>query len=116
LAYFLLIGALPTKTPVLVAIALGIFGFCLIPVIGVGFSFTAINFMPISAAASCGIANMLNAVVGCVLTAVVAIFYTESDDEDNPVPSSNKWIGIGILASSVLVGLLVGLLVKENIN
>lgn len=116
LAYFLLIGSMPTGISVLVAICLGIFGFCLIPVIGVGFSFTAINFSPISAAASCGIANMLNAVVGCGLTAVVSIFYTESDDPDKPTPGSYKWIGLGILSGSVFIGLIIGLLIKENVN
>lgn len=116
LAYFLLIGSLPTGVAVLVAICLGIFGFCLIPVIGVGFSFTAINFSPISAAASCGIANMVNAIVGCLLTFIVSFFYTESDDEDNPTPDSYKWIGLAILTGSILLGLLICLLIKENVN
>jgi hypothetical protein len=107
---------MPTGIPVLVAICLGLFGFCLIPVIGVGFSFTAMNFAPISAAASCGIANMFNALVGCALTALVSYFYTESGDIDNPTPDSYKWIGLFILAGSVLLGLIICLLIKETIN
>lgn len=103
-----------SHSPAFATFTLGIFGFCLIPVIGVGASFISINFMPISAAASVGIANMGSAVIATILSGVVSYFYTST--EDNPAPDSYKYIGILVLVGSCAAGILLSLLVKETVN
>ena len=84
---------------------LGLFGFCLIPILGVGYSFTSILFLPVSPAASCGIIHISNSAVSALLTFLVSFFVTK-----------NKWVSVGILVGFAFIGLIFGLFVKENEN
>ena len=112
LAYFPLVGGLVSGSPTFATFTLGIFGFCLIPVIGVGASFISINHMPISPAASVGLANMGSAIVATLLSGIVSYFYTSTPD--NPAPKSYKYIGIAVLIGSAGIGIVLSLFVKEK--
>lgn len=107
-------GGLVSGSPTFATLTLGVFGFCLIPVIGVGASFISVNFMPISAAASVGISNMGAAIISTGLSAIVSYFYTSTPD--NPAPKSYKYIGIVVLIASAAVGIILSLFVKEKVN
>jgi hypothetical protein len=90
---------------VVVTVLLGVFGFCLIPIIGVGYSFTSMNSFPISAAASCGIVHIANAAFSSLLTALVSIFI-----------ENHRWVSIGILLGSVILSIFFGIFITETIN
>ena len=70
--------------------------------------------MPISAAASVGIANMGAAIIATALSGIVSYFYTSTPE--NPAPASFKYIGIGVLVGSAGLGILLSLLVKESLK
>lgn len=86
---------------------LGLFGFLLIPIVGVGYTFTAMNFLPISPAASCGIVHIANAAFSFLLASWAAMYVV-----------SNAWYSLLILFGAGLVACVCGLLtwVNPNIN
>jgi len=113
-SYLILIVGFISHSPTFATLTIGVFGFCLIPVIGVGASFISINFMPISSAASVGIANMGAAIIATALSGIVSYFYT--DTEENPAPPSYKYIGMLVLLLSCAAGIILSFFVKENVN
>ncbi len=83
--------------------AIGLFGFTLIPIVGTGYTFTAINFLPISPAASCGIVHIANAGLSFGLASLAAYFV----DEDG-------WSSILLMAIICIFAIGTGLLMKEH--
>ena len=77
--------------------ALAFFGFMLIPIVGVGYTFTAMNFLPISPAASCGIVHIGNAGLSFVLASFAAVYVTD-----------NAWISLLIMFMSGVIGMIAG--------
>jgi hypothetical protein len=86
-------------------VAISIFGFLLIPVVGVGYTFTAMNFLPISPATSCGIAHIGNAAVSFGLAEIASLFVEEG---------ANAWYALVVMGASGLVGIVAALLIKVN--
>jgi len=74
LTLIITISALWLGNSVFMFASIGIFGFTLIPIVGVGYSFTAMNFLPISPAASCGIIHIGNAGVSYVLSLWASVY------------------------------------------
>lgn len=61
----------------LLCFGISLFGFMIIPILGIGYTFTAMNCLPISPAASCGIVHILNSVVTLGLNELVAHYLDE---------------------------------------
>lgn len=80
-------------------VTIGIFGFLLIPIVGVGYTFMAMNFLPISPAASCGIAHIGNAAVSFGLAEIASLFV--EDDK-------NVWYALVILGVSGVFAVICG--------
>jgi len=83
--------------------AIGIFGLSLIPIVGVGYSFTAMNFLPISPAASCGIVHIANAGLSYLISIWASVYV-----------NSYAWYSLLILIGSALFGIAAGLMTKER--
>lgn len=86
-------------------LTIGVFGFLLIPIVGVGYTFMAMNFLPISPAASCGIAHIGNAAVSFGLAEVASIFV-----EDD----GNAWYALIVMGVSGIIAVIAGCLSREN--
>ena len=85
--------------------AIAVFGFFLVPVIGVGYAFTGMNFLHVNPAASCGIAHMAIAIFTIIQTSACSIFIEK-----------NKWIAIGIIIGCSVIAILCGFFIKEKID
>lgn len=83
--------------------ALALFGFMLIPIVGVGYTFTAMNFLPISPAASCGIVHIANAGFSFLLATFASVYVVDY-----------AWYSLLIMFVSGIVGSFAGLLTKVN--
>lgn len=68
----------------------------IIPILGIGYTFTAMNCLPVSPAASCGIVHILNSAVTLILNQLVAIFL-----------ETHVWGSIGVMGGSILLGTLL---------
>jgi hypothetical protein len=100
---FLVTGAMWMGNIFFMYFALGLFGFLLIPIVGVGYTFTAMNFLPISPAASCGIVHIANAGFSFILAALASNYVEE-----------NGWYSLGIMFVAGFIGIICGLATKVN--
>jgi len=100
-----LFASLYLKSLTLVFISLGLYGFFLIPIIGIGYTFTAMNFLPISPASSCGIVHISVALSSTALASIVSIYV-----------ETKVWYSLGALAISNILGLIAALLVRETVS
>ena len=96
--------ALPSKSFILVLISLFLFGFSIIPILGIGYTFAGMNFLPISPAASCGIVHIANSLVTFILNAFISLVIDE-----------HIWGAIYLLGGSILIANVIGYFVKETI-
>lgn len=96
--------ALPSKSFIFAEFALAFFGFTIIPILGIGYTFTGMNFLPVSPAASCGIVHIANSLVTFLLNALISL-----------VIDKNIWGAIIILASSIFVANIFGAFCWESI-
>ena len=104
IAIFALAGALSTENIYIVTPAIGFFGMALIPIIGVGYSFVAMQFLPISAAVSCGIVHIANALLSVVITSIVSIFV-----------ETHEWVAVGTLCGCTFLGAFCSLFTRSTI-
>jgi len=86
-------------------ICIGLYGFSLLPIIGVGNSFIATEFHPISPAATIGITHISTAIIGVGLTFLVTYLI-----------DINKWAGLFSLLGFTVISCLFGIFVKETIH
>ena len=63
IAFGVLMAALASKNLIVMCIAIAIYGFCLLPIIGVGNSFAAMQQMPVSAAATSGLILIVASII-----------------------------------------------------
>ena len=82
-------------------VSIAIFGFLLIPIVGVGYTFTAMNFLPVSPATSCGIVHIGNAAISFVLAEVASLFVEDG---------RNAWYALMVMGVSGLRGIVAGCL------
>jgi len=105
MSFGLVVIALPSESLGFVAIALSVFGFCIISILGIGYTFAGMNFLPVSPAASCGIVHIANSLMTFVLNALISL-----------VIDDHIWGAIGILGGSTLLGALIGAFCWETIS
>ena len=98
-------GAMKIGNFYLVLVMVGVFGFFEIPIIGIGYSFTAMNSLPISPAASCGIAHLIISLFTVGQSSLVSIWIED-----------NAWIAMGIIGGFQAVGIACSLLVREKVD
>lgn len=104
-AFFIVVLGLISSNVPLMSLCIGVYGFSLLPIIGIGNSYIATEFHPISPAATIGITHISNSIVGTVLTFLVT-FLIEVD----------KWYGLGCLLLFTILSSVIGIFVKETIN
>jgi len=104
-AFFVVVGGLVSQNVPLMSLAIGVYGFCLLPIIGIGNSFIATEFHPISPAATIGITHISNSIVGTILTYLVT-YLIEVD----------KWYGLSCLLVFTILSSILAIFVKETIN
>lgn len=85
----------------MLCIGISFFGFMIIPILGIGYTFTAMNCLPVSPAASCGIVHILNSVVTLILNQLIAIYL-----------ETYVWGSIGIMGLSILLGAILTLPIR----
>lgn len=81
------------------------FGFCIIPILGIGYTFTAMNSLPISPAASCGIVHIANSVYTLFLNTAVGW-----------VIDDHIWAALGILSGSIVLGNIFGVFITSHVK
>lgn len=104
-AFFIVVYGLLSKNVLIMSLCIGVYGFCLLPIIGIGNSFIATEFHPISPAATIGITHISNSIVGTILTYLVTFLI-----------EVNKWYGLGSLLLFTVLSSLIALFVKETIS
>ena len=87
------------------SICIGIYGSSLIPIIGVGNSFAAMEFLPISPAASIGIIQIANSVICTVLTFLISYLV-----------NVNKWVPLLAILACNILSAAMGVFVKDTVD
>ena len=104
-AFGLMMGALTIGNDYLQGASMFLYGFGLLPIIGIGNSFAAMQQLPISPAATCGLMLIFASIIQSGITFLVTY-----------LTNQGKWPGLICLLACCIISNIFGLFVKSDIE